>query len=138
MTDDVGMQAIGTELERGVLKPSTGECLRNDILDSMYHSRGMMSKERVMRRLITPLILSIECIGMLLISQAALAANFVHGAGCFQKGNHQGNDDYCSPGAPNLPESHFAVLLPIIAIVLACSVIGMLYLRQRARLRGAE
>lgn len=91
-----------------------------------------------MRRLITPLILSIECIGLLLISQAVLAANSSQGENCDQQGNHHGNNDPCSPGTPNLPESHFAVLLPIIAIVLVCSVAGILYLRQRALLRGAE
>jgi hypothetical protein len=91
-----------------------------------------------MRRLRTSLMLLIVSVALILMSQAALAQQLGREQGCNQQGNQTGNNQGCPPGAPTLSESHFAVLLPLIAIALVGGIICVVFLRQRARLRAAN
>lgn len=91
-----------------------------------------------MRHLRSSLVLVIVSVGLLLMSQAALAQNG-QGQNCTPGGNNQGGGGQgCSPGGPVLSESHFAVLLPLIAIALVGGLICVVYLRRRTLARAAD
>jgi len=92
-------------------------------------------QEGEVRRLRTSVLLSIVCVGLSLLAVPVLADS---GQNCNQNGNNQGNNNPCSPGPPTLPESHFAVLLPLIAFALLAGIIAILYLRQRVHPRIAD
>ncbi len=87
-----------------------------------------------MQRLRISIMLSIVGLGLWLMATPVFADP---GQNPGQKGQNCPGGQGC-PGGPNLPESHLAVSLPIIALVLVCTVICVVYFRQRARLQTAE
>ncbi len=86
-----------------------------------------------MRRLRTSLALIVLAVAVSLSVTPVLAGGQNPGG----NGQNCPSGQGCPPGAPTLSESHFAVLLPLIAIALVGGIIGVVYLRQRARVHAA-
>jgi hypothetical protein len=85
-----------------------------------------------MRYLRTPVILSMVCLGLWLIALPVLADP---GQNPGQHGQNCPGGQGC-PGTPALPESHYAILLPLGA--LAVGLICVASLHRRARRRVTE
>lgn len=88
-----------------------------------------------MRRLRTSLVLIVFSVALSLSVIPVLADPVQNPGG---NGQNCPSGQGCPPGPPTLSESHFAVLIPLIAIALVGGILWAISLRQRARLRAAN
>lgn len=76
-------------------------------------------------------VMAMLSIGMLVATNPVFAAAGGNGNGNGGCGNGNGNGNTCNPGNPVLPEAPFAVILPIVGLVIVGLVLFAVYRRRQ-------